>query len=912
MAIAPLLPGTSLLPDTTVEGGYRFRIEAVLGSGGFGITYHAVDLQLDARVVVKELAISEICSRETIAAGIEPLPRCETEFRYWKDRFFDEARRANQIRHPHVVRVIAVWRERGTVYYAMEEVRGARSLPCSTHAGWRQPEWTLARARSLALLEALAAVHATGLLHGDIKPSNVLLDHDDQLVLIDFGTARRIGELNNTATSTMFTPGYAPPELMIGSRVREAGPWSDLYSWAMLTLGMMIYHPTSDQQPLSALTRMQLLQYGGQDPYASLAQDLLDAGVSEGWTTVLLSCIAINPLDRLQSVASVLDVLGNEGLAPDTLPASIRQAQMTSSATVPLPQLDAPAPRPTDASQRGTPRPPRADQSAFAQTVADTTTTNDEQPSERASISAGSPPSGQRQSPDPTPAPSTALPKPHSIPSVGPSTTSELPRGASTFPALPTATPAPQPAAVAAAGTPASQASPLPETIATPHGDAYVRSRVSPHDKFAVSLPAATLTPAQSASVPNAPAAATALPDSTVAPWQSGQSTSPPLPAPSAASRTRRPILLAASLVAALLAFAAVIGWPRLTALLSDDLSGSPETDSTPDTATDSSDSGVTTTAPLNGSAEGSATPATSLAPNIPPGFVRVPPGTFTMGSHPQETGRKSNETLRNVTLTRHLAVQVNEVTHEQWRDLMGTSPWFFTRCGPDCPVERVSWYDAIAWANALSISEGLSPCYTLDECTGQAGSGLTTPLDSNSPAPGDYRCANVTFAGLDCSGYRLPTEAEWEYIARAGTTGAWWGADAGPPSNTGCDAAAPIRAAAWYECNAHTDYFSPIRVGSGDSSTRVGPHPVGTVTENPFQLKDMLGNVAEWTHDGSDQPNTGDSTDPIGQGGSRTVRGGHFRSPALELRAAARNLVAPDIRSPDIGFRVVRTLPAP
>ena len=866
MAIAPLLPGTSLLPDTTVDGGYRFRVQAVLGAGGFGITYHAIDLQLAARVVVKELAISEICARESVAAHVEPLPRCETEFRYWKDRFFDEARRANQIRHPHVVRVIAVWRERGTVYYAMEEVRGGRSLPCSTYAGWRQPEWTIARARSLALLEALAAVHATALIHGDIKPSNVLLDHDDQLVLIDFGTARRMGELNNTTTSTMFTPGYAPPELMIGSRVREAGPWSDLYSWAMLTIGMMIYHPTSDQYPLSALTRLQLLQYGGQDPYASLAQDLLDAGVSEGWTTVLLSCISLNPADRLQTVSSVLDVLGTEGLAPDTLPASIRQAQMTSSATVPLPQLDSSAPGQTDASQRVMPRPPRADKSAFAQTVAVNTS-----PDEQQDLN-GSP---------------------------GPRT-----------PASPTAG--------AVDNINARPASSLPETIATPHHYASVHSRLAPNDNSTDSAPAATQPPTSLDGAANARTSPTGPPNSPLEPEHSAQSaprnssSSPTAPIAPSTNHRGRNLLLAAVLVTALFAIAGVLAWPSLSALLSRDTAALSETSTATNTPPDSSDSGATTAAPLNGSAEGSAQTGTSLTPSVPAGFVRVAPGTFAMGSHPQETGRKSNETLRTVTLTRPLAVQVNEVTHEQWRDLMGTSPWFFTRCGPDCPVERVNWYDAAAWANALSVSEGLTPCYTLGECTGQPGSGLTTPFDSNSPAPGDYRCANVTFAGLDCSGYRLPTEAEWEYIARAGTTGPWWGASAVTPANTACDANAPIRTAAWYECNAHTEYFSPIRVGSGDTSTRVGPHPVGALTENPFNINDIIGNVAEWTHDGSDQNHTDDSTDPIGQGGSRTVRGGHFRSPALELRAAARNLVAPDIRSPDIGFRVVRTLPQP
>jgi hypothetical protein len=165
---------------------------------------------------------------------------------------------------------------------------------------------------------------------------------------------------------------------------------------------MMVYHPTPDQQPLNALTRLQLQQYGGQDPYEGLAQDLLDAGVSEVWTTVLLSCIALTPGDRLQSVSSVLGVLGTEGLAPGTLPASIREAQLISSATVPLPQLDSPRSVQSQASQNSTPRPPQSGESAFAQTV-DNKTPNTEQPSLAAFLRPRSP------QPDPAAADTPAL-----------------------------------------------------------------------------------------------------------------------------------------------------------------------------------------------------------------------------------------------------------------------------------------------------------------------------------------------------------------------------------------------------------------------------------------------------------------------------------------------------------------------
>ena len=236
-----------------------------------------------------------------------------------------------------------------------------------------------------------------------------------------------------------------------------------------------------------------------------------------------------------------------------------------------------------------------------------------------------------------------------------------------------------------------------------------------------------------------------------------------------------------------------------------------------------------------------------------PAGFVRIEPGTFTMGSPTSEEGRDdTNETQHEVTITRAFWLQSTEVTQGQWRAVMGTSPSHFSSCGDDCPVERVSWEDAVAYVNALSASEGLDACYS-----------------------------GSTFAGLGCEGYRLPTESEWEYAARAGTTSARYG---------------NLDEIAWlYE----------------NSDGR--PHEVGTKRVNGWGLYDMLGNVSEWTGDwySSSYP-SGSVRDPLGpdEGSRRVYRGGGWLNFARYVRAANRYGNGPAHRRHKLGFRPARSAP--
>jgi formylglycine-generating enzyme required for sulfatase activity len=273
-----------------------------------------------------------------------------------------------------------------------------------------------------------------------------------------------------------------------------------------------------------------------------------------------------------------------------------------------------------------------------------------------------------------------------------------------------------------------------------------------------------------------------------------------------------------------------------------------------------------------------------------------IPAGTFTMGSPSTEVGRGTNETQHSVTISRSFFMEQKEVTQGQWKALSGgtTNPSCFqsitgtvcttSNANDNGPAEQLDWYAAVAFANARSAAEGLTSCYTLTGCT-DAASGWKDGIHSG--------CTGATFVGLTCTGYRLPTESEWEYAARAGTSSATY---LGNLSGTVTDcttAQANLDGIAWYGCNA---------------ANRT--QAVGGKTSNAFGLYDMLGNVWEWTGDWyGTYPAT--VTDPTGPatGSYRVIRGGSWGTNAAFERAAFRNSFTP-VRYSNLGFRLSRTAP--
>jgi formylglycine-generating enzyme required for sulfatase activity len=252
----------------------------------------------------------------------------------------------------------------------------------------------------------------------------------------------------------------------------------------------------------------------------------------------------------------------------------------------------------------------------------------------------------------------------------------------------------------------------------------------------------------------------------------------------------------------------------------------------------------------------------------------------FTMGSpdSPEELGRNAGEVAHGVTLTRNFLMTTTEITQQQFLDEMGYNPSSFTACGLDCPVEGVNWHELAVYTNALSRREGLDECY---DCTG-------TARDTFHCVPSmDYATP------YDCPGYRLPTEAEWEYAARGGTTTATY---AGELTRELCDDTT-VNPIAWY-------------CGNAEGTT----HPVGGKAPNTYGLYDMLGNVWEWCHDWYELAYSGAAEiDPAGaaSGSQRVVRGGAYSGHARSARAAHRGGIEPGHQNHvNQGGRVSRSVP--
>jgi len=241
--------------------------------------------------------------------------------------------------------------------------------------------------------------------------------------------------------------------------------------------------------------------------------------------------------------------------------------------------------------------------------------------------------------------------------------------------------------------------------------------------------------------------------------------------------------------------------------------------------------------------------------PAVGMSFRAIPAGTFEMGSPVGEKGRDRGERQHRVTITRGFWMGETEVTQGQWKAVMGSNPSYFPRCGADCPVEQVSWFAVVRFANALSRKAGFEQCYQI--------SGET-----------------VTFKGLSCTGYRLPTEAEWEYAARAGTT------DRYPGGND-------FDAVGW----------------SNDNSGRE-TRQVGTKRANAWGLHDMSGNVWEWVWDWKGMYPSAAVTDPTGpsSGFGRVMRGGSWYGSAESCRSAVRDDSVPLNQFHFFGFRLART----
>ena len=242
--------------------------------------------------------------------------------------------------------------------------------------------------------------------------------------------------------------------------------------------------------------------------------------------------------------------------------------------------------------------------------------------------------------------------------------------------------------------------------------------------------------------------------------------------------------------------------------------------------------------------------------------FVRIPSGDFFMGSQRSETSRDSDEVQRKITIDAFYIGKA-EVTQKEWTLVMGSNPSHFK--GENLPVENISWFDAVEYCNKRSLKEGLTPAYTIDKTKG-----------------------SVTW-NKEADGYRLPTEAEWEYACRAGTTTAFYTGGALHTDQANFDG---MKA------------YNGVKSGYKERST-----DVKTYDPNPWGLFDMHGNVWEWCWDWYNDYNVGPQYNPDGAktGVNRVMRGGGWNFYAQYLRSANRGSNLPSYRNYDLGLRLAR-----
>jgi len=232
------------LPVGSTLADRRYQVLRVIGRGGFGITYEAGDTRLRRRVAIKELFPDSAVRHGSVV--LTP-PHARAAFRVSRDRFLREARVLARFTHPGIVRVFEVFEEHGTAYLVMELLSGSTLVDImrARDAPFTEPEVLDVAARVAA---ALRPVHAAGVLHRDINPSNVMLTDHGQIVVIDFGLARDFVPEVTVGMTRVVTPGYAPLEQYRGEA--RFGPSTDVYG-----LAATCYRLATGRVPVSALDR---------------------------------------------------------------------------------------------------------------------------------------------------------------------------------------------------------------------------------------------------------------------------------------------------------------------------------------------------------------------------------------------------------------------------------------------------------------------------------------------------------------------------------------------------------------------------------------------------------------------------------------------------------------------------------
>jgi len=237
-----------LQPNTTLQSG-KYRIERVLGQGGFGNTYVGYNTEFEETVAIKEFFMKGVTERDetTSVVSVSNADNVQ-QFEEQREKFKKEARRLRKLKNEHIVKVHDLFEENGTAYYVMDYIDGESLAERLKRTGKPMSEQDI-RKLLPQILDALKEVHQNEIWHLDLKPGNIMVDKLGNAYLIDFGASKQIRANGSMTTSTAlcYTPGYAPHE-QIGQMYDRFGPWTDIYA-----LGATIYNLLTNKKPPMAI-----------------------------------------------------------------------------------------------------------------------------------------------------------------------------------------------------------------------------------------------------------------------------------------------------------------------------------------------------------------------------------------------------------------------------------------------------------------------------------------------------------------------------------------------------------------------------------------------------------------------------------------------------------------------------------
>src|SRR5688572_11167546 len=307
---------------TTLPVGFRlfeYRIDGVLGQGGFGIAYAATDVNLNSKVVIKEYLPEDFAYRASDHTVSARADEDQDFYQNGLDSFLVEARTLATFRHPHIVRVARFFEANRTAYMVLEYERG-QSLKA-----WRKKRENVAETTIVSLLapllDGLAVVHAAGYLHRDIKPDNIYVrDEDGSLVLLDFGAARQTA-VEKAEMGTVVTPGYGPIEQYAGGG--RQGPWTDIYA-----MGATLFWLITGKKPYDAPARLE-------NPDPLPAAEMLGKGkYSPEFLRAIDWALKMHPSDRPQDVEAFRNALFSSNAAALGLQEALRKSDADAGSEV--------------------------------------------------------------------------------------------------------------------------------------------------------------------------------------------------------------------------------------------------------------------------------------------------------------------------------------------------------------------------------------------------------------------------------------------------------------------------------------------------------------------------------------------------------------------------------------------------